>query len=247
MDENVDYTSAIYEQFARIGKAVSNAKRLELLDLLAQGERTVEALAVLARAPVANVSQHLQVLRTARLVETRRVGTHVWYRLADETVSRLVANLRAVAEGRLAEVEQITRAFLQNRELLDPVDRDELLRRVRRGEVTVLDVRPHEEYDEGHLPKALSLPLEQLVNRLNEIPKSREIVAYCRGPYCVLALKAVELLRARGYRAVRLDLGVVEWRQQGWRLEHAETRGRDERTREEPTDACSKRGKRGRQ
>jgi rhodanese-related sulfurtransferase len=221
MDTNSEFTDALYEQFARIGKAVASPKRLELLDLLAQGERTVETLALLTGTPVANVSQHLQVLRGARLVETRRAGTHVWYRLADATVIDLVASLRAVAERRLAEVEQITRAFLGGPDDLEPVDREELLRRVREGAVTVLDVRPIEEYAEGHLPQALSVPLEELAKRLREIPKRREVVAYCRGPYCVLALKAVEFLRAKGYRAVRLDLGVVEWKARGWRVEAA--------------------------
>lgn len=210
---------AIYEQFARVGKAIASPKRIELLDHLAQGERSVEALADAVDEPVANVSQHLQVLRRCRLVETRREGTFILYRLADQTVSDLVLSVRAVAERRLAEVEQITREFLSGQEALEPVDRTELLRRVRDGEVTVLDVRPVAEYCEGHLPRALSVPLEELPKRLKEFPKGSEIVAYCRGPYCVLAIKAVNLLRARGFHAVRLDMGVMEWKTRGWRVE----------------------------
>lgn len=220
-EETRELAEALYEQLARIGRAVANPKRLELLDLLAQGERTVEALTLVADAAVANVSQHLQVLRAARLVEVRRAGTHMCYRLADPTVSDLVRSMRAVADRRLAEVEQITRAFLTDGDRLEPVEREELLRRIREEAVTVLDVRPTEEYDEGHLPRALSIPLDELAERLREIPKKREIVAYCRGPYCVLALKAVEFLRAHGYRAVRLEFGVVEWKARGWRLEAA--------------------------
>lgn len=245
--QTFDLADAIYDQFARIGKAIASPKRIELLDHLAQGERSVEALADTVKEPVANVSQHLQVLRRCRLVETRREGTFILYRLADRTVSDLVLSVHAVAERRLAEVEQITRAFLSDRQGFESVDRDELIRRVCEGEVTVLDVRPVEEYREGHLPRAFSVPLDELAKRLKEIPKRRGVVAYCRGPYCVLALKAVELLRAGGYRAVRLDLGVVEWRQRGLRLEHAESRGSAGKIRKVTTDACSRRGKRARQ
>ncbi|MBI2422962.1 MAG: metalloregulator ArsR/SmtB family transcription factor [Candidatus Hydrogenedentes bacterium] len=218
-DDNRLLAESLYEQFSRIGKALASPKRLELLYMLGQGERSVEALAKATDSPVANISQHLQVLRRARLVETRRTGARIWYRLAGPAVSNLVVSLQAVAEQRLAEVGQIARTFLNDADALEPVDREELLRRVRDGSVTVLDVRPHTEYGEGRLPRALSVPLEELTARLAEVPRNREVVAYCRGPYCVLALKAVEILRANGYRALRLDLGVVEWRSRGWQLE----------------------------
>jgi ribonuclease PH len=178
----------------------------------------VEALARAIDQSVANTSQHLQVLRSARLVDAEKEGVHVRYRLADEMVCDFYLSLRALAESRLAEIERITREFLEARGTMEPVDREQLLDRVRRGEVTVLDVRPVEEYVAGHIPGALSLPLDQLEGRLADLPRDREIVAYCRGPYCVLAIEAVELLRARGFEAVRLEDGVPDWREGhgGW-------------------------------
>ena len=213
------FKDSIYEQFARLGKAVSAPKRLELLDLLCQGPRTVEALAAQAATSVANASQHLQVLRAARLVEAERKGLYVEYRLADEQVSRFFHSLRGLAQTRLAEVEQVTRAYLEERGAMEAVQGTELLRRVRAGEVTVLDVRPSEEYRAGHLPGALSVPLPGLKQRLAELPKDREVVAYCRGPYCVMAIEAVELLRKKGFKAHRMELGVVDFRARGWRVE----------------------------
>ncbi|MBI4324212.1 MAG: metalloregulator ArsR/SmtB family transcription factor, partial [Chloroflexi bacterium] len=201
------FKSAIFEQFARIGKAVASPVRLELLDLLSQGPRHVEALAQEAGLPMANASQHLQVLRAARLLEAEKSGLFVTYRLADPAVAEFVRQLRLLAESRLAEVEQTTRQFLESGSSLEQVDREELLSRVRRGEVTVLDVRPAEEYQAGHLPRALSVPLAELEKRMADLPKDREIVAYCRGPYCVLAVEAVRQLRQLGFRAVRLDWG----------------------------------------
>lgn len=209
-----------YEQLARVGKAVSAPKRLELLDLLSQGPRTVEALARQGGLSVANASQHLQVLRAARLVEGEKKGLHVEYRLADEEVSRFLVGLRTLAEARLAEIERVTRTYLEERGALEEVDRDELLERVRRGEVTLLDVRPEEEYRAAHLPGALSVPLEALPGRLAELPRDREVVAYCRGPYCVMAIDAVELLREAGLKARRMEQGVPDWRARGWGVEH---------------------------
>ena len=213
------FKDAIYEQLARIGKAVSAPKRLELLDLLCQGPRTVEALAVQAGISLANASQHLQVLRATRLVEAEKRGLRVEYRLADEEVCRFFHSLRGLAEARLAEIDQVTDQYFESRGAMEAVKGDELLRRVRDGEVTVLDVRPSEEYRAGHIPGALSIPVGELKARLKELPKEREIVAYCRGPYCVMALEAVELLRRRGFEAHRMEEGVVEWRARGWRLE----------------------------
>ena len=222
---NRRFKDEIFEQFARIGKAVASAKRLELLDLLSQGERHVEALAEAASISVANASQHLQILRAARLVETEKSGVFVTYRLADRSVAEFVRQLRMLAESRLAEVAQTTRSFIEGRIGFDAVNREELLRRVRKGEVTVLDVRPAEEFRAGHLPRALSVPLEDLEARMKDLPKDREIVAYCRGPYCVMAVEAVARLRKQGFRAVRLDMGVVDWQAQGFPVEQGAVAG----------------------
>lgn len=213
------FKDAIYEQLARLGKAVSAPKRLELLDVLCQGPRTVEALAQQAALSVANASQHLQVLRAARLVEAEKKGLYVEYRLADEEVCRFFVALRGLAEARLAEVEQVTREYLQARGAMEAIEGDELLRRVKRGGVTVLDVRPAEEYAAGHLPGAISIPAGELEERLGELPEDREVVAYCRGPYCVLAMEAVELLRKRGFEAHRMEEGVADWRARGWHVD----------------------------
>jgi len=210
------FKDAIYEQFARIGQAVSSPKRLELLDLLCQGERTVEVLAKEAGMSMANASQHLHVLRAARLVEAEKAGLFVIYRLADQGVCEFFRAMRVLAESRLAEVEQIKRQFLEGREGMEPVDRDALLNRVRQGEVTVLDVRPAEEYLAAHIPGAISIELKELERRISELPRDKEIVAYCRGPYCVLAIQAVEILRKKGFRVVRLEEGVQDWRAMGF-------------------------------
>lgn len=218
------FKDAMYEQLARLGKATSAPKRLELLDLLCQGPRTVEALADQAALSIANASQHLQVLRAARLVEAEKKGLYVEYRLADDEVARFFVALRGLAEARLAEVTQVTRAFFEARGELEGVAGDELLRRVKAGDVTVLDVRPVEEYRAGHIPGALSIPVGELEARLDELPRRREVVAYCRGPYCVMAIEAVERLRAHGYRAHRLEQGVADWRARGWRVATARAR-----------------------
>jgi rhodanese-related sulfurtransferase len=213
------FKNAIYEQLGRVGKAVASPRRLELLDLLCQGPRTVEALANEAGQSAANTSQHLQVLRSARLVEAEKHGLFVTYRLADEKVCSLFRELRTLAELRLHEIEAVTRQFLEVRGEMEPVDRDVLAARVRSGEVTLLDVRPPEEYVAGHIPGAVSVPLSDLAERLAEIPHDREVVAYCRGPYCVLAIQAVELLRSRGFRAIRMEEGIPDWRARGLPVE----------------------------
>jgi len=207
--------SPLFQQVARIGHAIGSAPRLALLDLLRQSPRTVEALAREVGLSLANTSQHLKVLRQARLVEAEKHGTFVTYRVADQNVDDFYAVLRALAEARLAEVQQIARAFVEKRGSLEAVDRHRLLARVHAGEVTVLDVRPVEEYRAAHIAGAVSVPLKELEARLGRLPKDREVVAYCRGPYCVLAPEAVKVLRARGYRAVVLEDGVSEWRAQG--------------------------------
>jgi rhodanese-related sulfurtransferase len=213
------YKDAIYEQLARIGKAVSAPKRIELLEILGQGPRTVEALAKLAELSVANASQHLKSLRAARLVDAEKKGLFVEYRLADDSVGRYLLTTQTLADARLAEIRQLTRDFLEERGALEPVHREELMRRVRDGEVIVLDVRPSEEYAAGHIPGALSVPIKELKARLKELPQGKEIVAYCRGPYCIMSIEAVELLRKRGFRALRMEQGVLDWRARGWRIE----------------------------
>jgi rhodanese-related sulfurtransferase len=220
---NRGFKDAIYEQFARMGKAVSAPKRLELLDLLCQGPRTVETLAGQAALSVANASQHLQVLRAARLVEAEKRGLHVEYRLAGDDVCEFFLALRNLAQGRLAEIEQVTREYLGQREGMETVAGAELLRRVKEGAVTVLDVRPSEEYRAGHIPGAVSIPVGELKARFRELPKNREVVAYCRGPYCVFAVEAVELLRKKGFKAHRMEDGVLEWRSRGGRVETGNT------------------------
>lgn len=210
-----DFKDPLYAQFARIGHAVSSPKRLELLDLLAQGEKTVEQLVEQSATPLKNTSAHLRVLRQARLVETRREGAYIYYRLASDDVSRFLRELQALARSRLAEVEQATSLYIDRRDAMEPVTLGELRRRLRDGDVTVLDVRPAEEYRAGHIPGAVSVPVAELKRRLREIPKSREVVAYCRGPYCVYSVEAVEILRKRGYRARRVDEGLPAWRAQG--------------------------------
>lgn len=216
--------TAIYEQIARIGQATGSPNRLELLDLLSQGPRTVDALARQTGQSVAATSHHLQVLRRARLVEARKAGLYVTYRLADPQVGEFFLQLRGLAESRLAEVQHVTRQYLEGRGALEPVGNDELVRRVRDGEVTLIDVRPREEYVAAHIPGAISVPLADLGKRLSTFQKRRDIVAYCRGPYCVMALDAVDLLRRKGFRAHRLEHGVPEWRAQGWRVDTGDDR-----------------------
>lgn len=206
---------AVYEQLGRIGKAVSSPPRLELLDLLCQAPRTVEALAREAGLSIANTSQHLRILYSARLVQSQKEGLFVTYSLADQQVCDFYRTLRILAENRLAEIGSIVRQFNDGSGPMEPVDKRTLLKRVRRAEVIVLDVRPPEEYRSGHIPGAMSMPLEELKARLSTLPRDREIVAYCRGPYCVLAINAVKLLRSRGFVAVRLEDGVPEWRAAG--------------------------------
>jgi len=202
--------NALFDLFAQVGKAMGSGKRLELLDLLAQGERTVEALARAADLGLTTASAHLQTLKRANLVATRRDGTKIYYRLAGPDVAALYALVRTVASEHLAEVATARAAYLGPD--TDHVDREELLRRVGSGQATVIDVRPAEEFAAGHIPGALSIPVEELADRLAELPLDQEIVAYCRGAYCVLAHDAVRLLTAYGRPARRLVDGMLEWR-----------------------------------
>jgi len=216
---NRQFKDTIYEQFSRIGKAVSSPKRLELLDLLCQGAKNVETLARDTGMTLANTSQHLQNLRAARLIEAEKDGLYVTYRLADQLVCEFFRSMRVVAENRLAEIEMIKRQFLEGREGMESVDRNDLLIRVNEGAVTALDVRPVDEYQAGHIPGALSIPLSKLKGLLFKLPRDREIVAYCRGPYCVLSIEAVEFLRKNGFKAIRLEEGVQDWMAMGFSIE----------------------------
>lgn len=209
----------LFAELARVAKALSHANRLELLEFLAQGPRGVEALASASGLTVANTSRHLQQLRHAGLVQAHPAGRHVYYELSGDDVVGLLGALRAVAGRHLAEVDRLVETYLKVRDRLEPVPRRELLERARRGLVTVLDVRPPEEYAAGHLPGARNVPLKDLEAHLARIEPDREIVAYCRGPHCVLAYEAVQRLRARGFRARRLEDGLPEWRAAGLPVE----------------------------
>ncbi|XVV06014.1 ArsR/SmtB family transcription factor [Actinosynnema sp. CA-248983] len=205
-----DAKTALFEQFARVGKALGSGKRLELLDLLAQGERTVESLARAADLGLTTASAHLQTLKHAHLVATRREGTKIFYRLAGDDVAALYALVQSVAGAHLADLDTARAAYLGPD--TEQVTRQELLRRVESGSATVIDVRPREEYAAGHIPGAVSIPVDELAERLAELPADQEIVAYCRGAYCVFSHEAVRLLTAHGRTARRLADGMLEWR-----------------------------------
>lgn len=215
----IDFKQELFAQFARVGKALSNGNRLELLEFLAQGERSVESLATAARLSVANTSQHLQQLRQVGLVMARKEGQHVLYRLAGDDIVSLVSCLRRVAENHLAEVNRLVDSYLSVKDGLEPLPAEELLTRARDGLVTVLDVRPPEEYAAGHLPGAINIPLADLEKHLEQLSPDHEVVAYCRGPYCVLAYEAVARLRKKGYQARRLKDGYPEWKEAGFPVE----------------------------
>jgi len=208
--------AALFDGFARIGRALGSGRRVEIIDILANGERSVEELGRQVGLSVGNVSQHLQILRRAGLVTASRQGNHIHYALAGEDVFTLLSTLRGAASHRLADIERLTTAYLEDRDTLNPVTREGLARRLReRPPPIVLDVRPREEYDSAHVPGAVSIPVAELRRRLREIPRDREIVAYCRGPYCVFAHEAVRVLRSAGYAARRLEDGLPEWRAAG--------------------------------
>lgn len=209
----------LYVTFASVARALGHEHRLELLEHLGQGERSVEALAGRSNLSIANASQHLQQLRRAGLVASRRNGKNVLYRLADGPVVGAISALRKVAEQNLAEIRQVTSAYFDKLDSLEPVTRDGLMQRLGDGTAMLLDVRPEDEYRQGHLPGALNLTMEELENRLSELPADREIIAYCRGPYCVLSFEAVKALRERGYRVRRLEDGFPEWKAAGLPVE----------------------------
>jgi len=210
---------SLFEQFALAAKAMSSGNRLEILELLAQCEYSVEDLANVVGLSVANTSHHLQQLRHAGLVTSRKEAQRVYYRLSGEDVVALLNSLRTVAERHLTEVNQLVAAFLTTKDGMEPIRREELLRRAREGTVTVLDVRPPAEYAAGHVPGAVNIPLRKLKQRLTELDPGLDVVAYCRGPHCVLAFEAVRMLRARGFKARRLEYGFPEWKQAGLPVE----------------------------
>jgi ArsR family transcriptional regulator len=212
----------MFPKLAHAARAIGHEHRLELIEHLGQGARTVEALARLAGLEVANASQHLQALRRAGLVSATRAGKYVHYRLADPAVVQIVEDLRRLVERQAAEAGDVVQEFLRDRDSLEAVSQDELVARVRDGLVTLLDVRPADEFDAGHLPGAVNVPLAELGKRLRSLPRRQEIVAYCRGPYCVLSFEAAAALRARGYRVRRLETGFPQWRAAGLPVE---TRG----------------------
>jgi rhodanese-related sulfurtransferase/DNA-binding transcriptional ArsR family regulator len=216
-----------FEQFALLARALGNEHRLELLDILIQGERGVERLAQAAGLTINNASQHLQQLRRAGLAASRKSGTQVIYSLADPEVITLIRTLRHVAEHNIAELKQVVERFYRDRDGLEPVSCDELRARLRKRSVLVLDVRPADEYAAGHLPGAISIPVSELKRRLREIPKGQEIVACCRGPYCVYSYDAIEILRPRGFRARRLEGGFSEWLAAGLPIERPGASKRD--------------------
>lgn len=221
------FKDRLYGQYARIGKALANPHRLEMLELLAQSGRTVESLASELHLSIANASQHLQVLRAAGLVDSTRHGLFIEYRLTDASVFELCRSIRITAERRLAELERLVRAeFTSRDDLPEPVSMDDLLARARRNDVVILDARPANEFAAGHIPGALSVPVDELHQRLKGLPTRKEFVAYCRGPYCVYADQAVEMLRKSGRRARRLDGGFPEWRAAGFPVEEQAQRGR---------------------
>jgi len=206
---------AVYEQLARIGKALSTPARLEILELLAQAERSVDALARLTGLTVANTSQHLQLLRQVGLVTSRREGQFIFYRLAGDEVVTLIGSLGRVGETYIAEVGKLIQNFFTAQDEIEAVPAKELLKQARKGLVTVIDLRPVEEYAAGHVPGAINIPLPELQKRLRDLPKGKEIVAYCRGPYCLMSFTAVKILRGRGLKARRLEAGLPEWRSAG--------------------------------
>ncbi len=217
--------TALFDEFARVCKALSSGRRLEIIDILANGERSVKGISEETGLSVANTSQHLQMLQNARLVKTRREGTHIYYSLAGPEVYDLLRAVQKLAEKHVADIERLADEYLSARGRLEPVTKEELLRRLESGEdIVVLDVRPREEYEAGHIPGAVSIPLPELKRRLARLPKDKQIVAYCRGCYCAFADEAVKLLRAKGYDARRMEEGMPEWVSAGLPVESGQER-----------------------
>jgi rhodanese-related sulfurtransferase/DNA-binding transcriptional ArsR family regulator len=220
-EKHYHFKSELYSEFARIGHTLAHPIRLELLDLLAQRESSVEDLGNDLGLPIASISQHLQILKTVKMVDTRRKGTYIFYRLGSDAVYQLVASLRTLAHQRLSEVEVVLERHLGQREFREDFSMTELIQRVKEGKVSLIDVRPEAEFKSGHLPGAKSIPIEQLEQHLKQLPKNREVVAYCRGRYCVFADEAVGFLKNKGYKAWRLAESPMDWQLAGFALERA--------------------------
>jgi len=214
-----EFKDLIFQQFANVATAFSSPKRLEIIDLLIQGEKDVDTLTKQISANFANTSRHLQILKNAKLVDTRRDGVRIFYRISDDRVFNCWKSLQLLAENHAAEIKNVLKEFLEEQTALNALSKEELLTRLQLNDVIVIDVRPEEEYKNGHIEGSVSIPLVELKDRLNEIPKDREVVAYCRGPYCVLAPEAVSLLKKKGYNAVRLEEGLPEWKAAGLPVE----------------------------
>ncbi len=217
---STSFNKELFAHFAQVGKSLSNGNRLELLEFLAQGERTVDELAKASGMSVPNTSQHLQGLRRSGLVKSRAEGQKSYYRLSDYSVVALLALMRKIAEENIAEIQVLVTKYLSSKDDLEPLSREELLKRAHKGTVTVLDVRSEEEFKSGHLPRAINIQLSQLKDELKQIPRTKEVVAYCRGPFCILAFEAVAQLRSRGYKARRLEDGFPEWKLEGLPVEN---------------------------
>ena len=216
---DAEHKARLYEAIGRVALALGSAGRLQILEFVAQGERSVDTLAAMTGLSVANTSKHLQALRQAGLVSARKEGLRVYYSLAGNDVAALLSALREVSEHRVAEVERLLRTWLAHRDELEPVPAREVLERAKKGLVVVLDVRPPEEFSAGHLPGAVNIPIHELEKRLKELPRRKEIIAYCRGPYCLMSYDAVSLLRNKGLKARRLEAGLPEWRAAGLPVE----------------------------
>ena len=211
LQESRNFKDSTYTQLARIGKAISSPKRLEILDILTQGTKTVEAIARETEMSVANTSQHLQTLLEAKLVEYQKQGIYSYYKLADKTVTNFIISLQFLAEKRIAEIQKLREEIYTNKDNMEPIQMSKLIGKMKEGNVTLIDVRPKEEYEIMHIPGANSIPIEELEQHLSSLPEDQEFVAYCRGRYCLLSVEAVELLRAHGFKAVRLEESVQEW------------------------------------
>ncbi|MEX2461382.1 MAG: metalloregulator ArsR/SmtB family transcription factor [Paenibacillaceae bacterium] len=206
-----EFKDSIYDQFSKVGKALSSPKRLEILDLLSQGRKSVESIAQFTEMSLANVSQHLQNLLEAKLVKVQKKGTYAYYELADKSVAAFIISMRVLCQNQLAEVERIKDNFLKQHDNLEAISLEEVRKRMNEGSMLLIDVRPQDEYDAGHIPGAISIPIEQLEGQLSLLPIERNIIAYCRGPYCVYAIQAVELLQNHGFSADRIEAGIHEW------------------------------------
>ena len=214
-----EYKDAVFEKFAQIALAFAAPKRLEIIDILVQGERDVDSLAREGAMTMANASRHLQVLKSARLVKSRREGVRIFYQLSDDDVFDCWKNLQIISEKRVAEIREINKQFHQERNSMETISAEELWKRINDNDVIVLDLRPEVEYKYSHIPNSLSIPLVQLKDKLSELPKDVDIVAYCRGPYCVLSPEAVAFLKKEGYNAIRMEEGLPEWKQAGLPIE----------------------------